>query len=366
MKTLNIGLVGCGTISSSYLKNCDRFPFMKVTALCDLSRELAEARSAEFGIDRILTLEELLDDPEIDIVLNLTPPAGHFPIARQTLSAGKHSFSEKPLAIEREEGRQLVKLAKDNNLRLGCAPDTVLGAGLQSARKFIDDGWIGRPLAASAFMLGPGVESWHPNPEFYYQRGAGPLFDMGPYYLSALIHLLGPAASVMGMTSRGYSERTITAQKRFGQKVPVEIDTHATASIRFAGGAVATIITSFEVQKTNLPRIEIYGERGTLIVPDPNTFGGGTLFGANRQNEWKELPLLYGYQENFRGLGLADMASGILHQRPHRANGDLAFHVLDILHAVYESSAEGRLVELETQPERPAPMPMGKPEGTLD
>lgn len=366
MKTLHIGVVGCGTISHTYLTNLKRFAFVKVEAVCDLSAELAKARAEEFGIKRILTLDEILSDPTIDLILNLTPPAGHYPITKRALEAGKHAFSEKPVAIRREESRELLELARKKNLRLGCAPDTVLGGGIQTARKLIDDGWIGRPLAASAFMLSPGVESWHPNPDFYYQEGAGPLYDMGPYYLTALFQLLGPIAEVAGMTSRGYAERTITTEKRFGEKIAVNVDTHTSVSLRFANGALGTLITSFEVRKSSLPRIEIYGETGSLIVPDPNNFGGGTLYAPNRKAEWQEMPVVFPYQDSFRGLGLAEMASAILNDRPHRANGDIAHHVLDVISAVYESSAGKCFLSPETQPERPSPMPLNITEGMLD
>jgi predicted dehydrogenase len=257
-------------------------------------------------------------------------------------------------------------LAKQKGVRVGGAPDTFLGAGLQTCRKLIDDGWIGQPVAATAFMLSHGPESWHPSPEFYYEVGGGPMFDMGPYYLTALVSLLGPVRRVSGSARISFSERLITSQPKYGQRVTVETPTHVVGVLDFAAGAIGAIITSFDVWAHNLPRIEIYGSEGSLSVPDPNTFGGPVRVRRAGANEWSDMPLTYGYAENSRGLGVADMAHALQSGRPHRANGDLTFHVLDIMHAVHEASAGGHYIELKSQCERPAAFPLDMPPRLLD
>jgi len=250
--------------------------------------------------------------------------------------------------------------------RVGNAPDTFLGAGLQTCRKLIDDGWIGEPVAATAFMMSPGHERWHPDPAFFYQRGGGPMFDMGPYYLTALVFLLGPVRRVTGSTRITRAQRTITSQPKYGQTIDVQVPTYVTGTLDFARGAIGTIITSFDTWAAELPRIEIYGAQGTLSVPDPNTFGGPVRVRRAGSSEWSEIPLTHPYTENSRGLGVADMAHAIHSGRAHRASSELAFHVLDIMCAIHDAADQDRHIPLESSCERPAPFPLGMLPGVLD
>jgi predicted dehydrogenase len=360
-----IGIIGCGNISGIYLQNIRRFHDLRLEACADLDMARAEAKAAAYNA-RALTVEQLLSDPSVDIVLNLTIPKAHAEVAAATLQAGKHIYSEKPLSVSRDQAAGLIELARARHLRIGCAPDTFLGGGLQTCRKLIDDGWIGTPVAATAFMLCHGHESWHPDPAFYYQRGGGPMLDMGPYYLSALVSLLGPIRRVTGSTRITFPTRTITSQPRYGTTIDVEVPTHLAAILDFAQGAVATLVTSFDVWAANVPVIEIYGTAGTLGVPDPNEFCGPVRLRRAGAQDWADLPLSHGYLENSRGLGLADMAQAIRSGTPHRASGELAFHVLDVMESVGTASCEGRHVELASTCTRPAPLPLNVVEASID
>jgi predicted dehydrogenase len=361
----NVGIIGCGNISDTYFKNCAKFENLRVAACADLDASRAAAKAATYNI-RALTVPDLLNDPEVDLVINLTVPQAHTEVNLAALAAGKHVYTEKPLAVAREDGRRTLEAAQTKGLRVGSAPDTFLGAGLQTCRKLIDDGVIGEPVAATAFMLGHGPESWHPDPEFFYKAGAGPMFDMGPYYLTALISLLGPVRRVTGSARISFAERTITSQPHYGKKIVVETPTHLAAVLDLTRGPVATLITSFDVWGGNVPRIEIYGSEGSLSVPDPNTFGGTIKLRRANAKEWEDVAYTHGYAQNSRGLGTADLAQAIASGRPHRASGALAYHVLDIMHAVHEASREGRHIELTSGVERPAPLPVGLPEGQVD
>jgi predicted dehydrogenase len=364
-KPVKVGIVGCGTISAIYLKNARWLSAIEVAACADLFIERAEARAAEYGVPKACGVAELLADPAIEIVLNLTIPNAHAEIALAALEAGKSVYNEKPLAIGRADGRRLLALAAEKGLRVGCAPDTFLGGGIQTCRKLIDDGAIGQPVAAVAFMVNHGPEHWHPDPDFYYQIGAGPMFDMGPYYLTTLVNLIGPVRRVTGSAQITTAERTITSEPKFGTTIRVNTPTHVAGLLDFAGGAVGTIITSFDVWGSTLPRIEIYGTEGTLSVPDPNTFGGPVRLNRARQQGWEDVPLAYGYAENSRGLGVADMAAAIRSGRPHRASGALAYHVLDLMHAFHDASRMGTHIEVASTCDRPAPLPLGLAPGEV-
>lgn len=366
MNKVKVGVVGCGNISGIYFDNLTKlFVNTEVYACSDLVEERAKAAAEKYNIPNILTTEELLKNEDIQIVLNLTVPKIHFEVCKQALLAGKHVYVEKPLSLSMEQGNELVSLAKEKNLMIGCAPDTFLGGGLQTCRKLIEDGFIGTPVAATAFMVCHGHESWHPDPEFYYELGGGPMFDMGPYYLTALVSLLGEAKTVCGMTKVTFPQRTITSAKKFGKIVDVEVPTHVAGTIEFKSGAIATMITSFDIWSSTLPRIEIYGSLGTLIVPDPNTFGGPVLLRPAQSNEFKEIPLTHIYAENSRGIGVADMANCIQKGGTPRACGDLANHVLEIMHAFHISSDTKKYVDLQTGCEQPKPLPLGLIKGSI-
>ncbi len=352
-----VGVIGCGSISKIYFETLRRFSHVEVVACADINSQASRARAEEFSIPKCCSPEELLADGQIDAVVNLTIPQAHVGVDIATLEAGKHVFSEKPLALNLEEARRVSRLAAERNLRLGCAPDTVLGAGIQTCRKLVDDGAIGKPLVFVANMLCGGHETWHPNPEFYYQPGGGPLFDMGPYYLHALINLLGPVKSLVASATACYAERIITSQPKYGSRIKVEVPTHLIAILEFHSGVVGTLTVSFDVKSPhNNPRIEIYGETGSLSVPDPNGFGGRVLLGPAGQDQWNEIALSHPYFEESRGLGLIDLLDALKTGRPHRANDIIALHAVEIMQAIHESAHEGRRITLTTSCERPLPM----------
>jgi len=366
MEKIKVGIIGTGNISGIYFQNGNRFESMEVVACADLDVERAKAKAAEHGI-RGCSVEELLADPDIRMVVNLTIPQAHASVNEQALNAGKHVYVEKPFAVTREEGLRVLELAKSKGLLVGGAPDTFLGGGIQTAVKLLEDGWIGTPVGATAFMVCGGHESWHPAPEFYYQVGGGPMFDMGPYYLTALVALLGPIARVTGSARISFPERTITSQPKFGRKVKVETPTHVAGIMDFAAGPIGTLLTSFDVRGGSLlPRIEVYGSEGTLLVPDPNGFGGPVRVWRAGSREWSDIPLTHGKTENARGVGAADMAKAIATGRKHRADGELAYHVLEAMHGFHDASEQGAHYAMKSSCERPAPLPMGLADFGLD
>ena len=366
VRPVKVGVIGCGNISGIYFKNLKAFGVTEVVACSDLIPERSRSKVEEFGMGRACTTEELLADPEIEIAVNLTTPDKHYAVCLQSLQAGKSTHVEKPLSITREQGQELLKTAEAKGLKVGGAPDTFLGAGIQTCRKLIDDGWTGEPMGAAAVMLCHGHESWHPDPGFYYKVGGGPMFDMGPYYLTALISLMGPIKSVAGSTRITFPERLITSQPKSGTRVTVDVPTHVAGLINFASGAIGTITTSFDVWATNVPCIEIYGTEGTLAVPDPNGFGGPVRLRRMNASEWTEMPLTHGYADNSRGIAVADMAYALRSGREHRASGHLAYHVLEAMHGFHDASNEGRNYEMKSTCARPAPLPGNLPAYELD
>lgn len=358
MEKVRIGILGLGAISGIYLKNLtELFQEVEIAGVYDLVPEKVDAVKAEYGIQKSYSsMDELLHDPEIEIVLNLTRPFEHYETTRAALLAGKHVYSEKPLAVTYEEGVGLVALAREKGLLLGAAPDTFLGAGIQTCRRLIDGGFIGRPIGASARMICRGHESWHPSPAFYYQRGGGPMMDMGPYYLTALVNLLGRVDTLTGVTAKSFDARTITSQPLYGQTVQVDVPTHINGIMNFENGAVATITTTFDVYYDRSAELEVYGTKGTLRAPDPNCFGGPVLLLRPEDGEFKEIPLTFDYKENSRGLGIADMAKALREGREMRAGCQQALHVLEVMTAFEKSSRTGKLVQLESPYDRKSPM----------
>ena len=260
----------------------------------------------------------------------------------------------------------MVEAAEQQKLLLGCAPDTFLGGAHQTCRKLIDDGWIGRPVAGTAFMMGHGHESWHPNPAFYYDFGGGPMLDMGPYYLTTLVNMLGPARRVCACTARSFEERITTSEPHYGEKIPVKVETHQAGTIEFCNGAIITVIMSFDVWRHSCPCIEIHGSEGTLSVPNPNCFGGDIRLFRPGNDDWHNITNAYGYNENMRGIGVADMAYALRSGRQNRCSGSLAYHVLEIMTSFEKSSTDGRFIELESSCERPQAFPLGLLHGSLD
>lgn len=361
-----VGIIGCGNISGIYFQAGHTFRAIQVVACADLDREKAEAKAREFGVQAASSTEELLNDARVEIVLNLTVPGAHFSVSRAALEARKHVYVEKPLSLTLAEGRELVELAAERGLRLGGAPDTFLGGGHQTCRKLIDDGAIGEPIGAAAFMLCHGHESWHPDPEFYYKLGGGPMFDMGPYYLTALVNLMGPVRRITGATRVTFQQRTVTSAPKRGTVIDVEVPTHVAGVLEFASGAIGTITTSFDVWASRLPCLEVYGSEGSLSVPDPNGFGGPVQSRAKTDQEWNEARLPYGYLENSRGLGVADMAQAIQAGRQHRANGELMLHVLEIMHGIHAAADTGTRYMMTTSVDRPALLPLGLAHGIVE
>ncbi|MCL2096212.1 MAG: Gfo/Idh/MocA family oxidoreductase [Oscillospiraceae bacterium] len=366
-KKIKAGVVGCGVISEIYMSNItNRFKNLEIVATMDLIKERAEQRASQFNIPKVHELEDFYKDPEIELVVNLTTPQSHYDVDMRSLKAGKHVYSEKPFALNKKDGKEIIELAKSKNLLVGCAPETFLGGGLQMCRKLIVDGWIGTPVAATAFMMCHGHESWHPDPGFYYDFGGGPMFDMGPYYLTALVSMLGPVEKVAGTTKISFPTRRATCKEKYGEIIKVNVPTYVAGSLTFKSGAIGTIITTFDVWDSHLPNIEIYGSEGSLRVPDPNTFGGPVLYKKPGMDEWREIPVVFSHQENSRGIGVSDMAQSILNKRTHRAHGDMANHVLDIMCSIHDSSDTDKIITLDTSFELPAPFPQGLPDGVLD
>jgi predicted dehydrogenase len=362
---VGVGIIGCGNISAAYLKAAKVFPVLDIRALADIDPAAAAARGREFGIPAA-SVDALLADPAIEIVVNLTIPRAHVAVGLAAVAHGKHVHSEKPLGVTVAEARQLVAAAAAKGVRLGAAPDTFLGGAQQTCRKLIDAGAIGAPLAGTAFFMCPGHERWHPSPAFYYLPSGGPMLDMGPYYVTALVNLLGPVGRVAGITARARAERLVTSEPLKGTRIPVEVATHAAGTLEFVAGAVVTIAMSFDVARHRHRPIELYGAAGAMSVSDPNHFGGDIEI-ATAGEDWRKVPTEHAHADgNYRIIGVADMARAIRAGRPHRASGDLAFHVLEVMEAVQVSSDAGRHVTIESRPERPAMLPTTLATGELD
>ena len=354
-----IGIIGCGNISSVYLKAPQLFDILQVVACADIDLERARSQAEKYGVPKVCTVDELLADPEIEIVVNLTVPNAHAEVALQAIAVGKAIYGEKPLASQRADGKAILEAAHAKQVRVGNAPDTFLGGGFQTCIQLINDGQIGTPIAATAFKLNHGMEHWHPDPYFFYQPGAGPMFDVGPYYLTALIAMMGPIRRVTASMQTTFAERTVTSEPKYGTKIPVNTPTHIAGILEFASGAIGTILTSFDAWHQRLPFIEIYGTEGTLSTPDPNRFDGPVYIRRANDEAWREVPLTHGYTSNARGLGVADMAYAMRSDRLHRANGEMAYHVLDIIESFMQSATEGRHITLNSTCTRPEPLKLG-------
>jgi predicted dehydrogenase len=355
-------VVGCGTVSAPYLQNMNASPLLQVVACADEVPERARARAAEFSVPRACSVEELLADPAVELVVNLTIPTAHAGINLAALAAGKHVYCEKPLATTREDGLRILEAAEASRLTVACAPDTVLGAGIQTCLRLLNKGELGDPLAASGFVLGRGPENWHPNPAFFYQPGGGPLFDMGPYYVTTLVVLLGAVRQVSGMAKILYPERTPDTGPHKGETFKVSTPTFVAAQIEFESGAQATLVTSYGIWGTDLPHLQLYCSDGILGVPDPNTFGGPVKVRSNYDEEgWREVPLRYHHtdpRKNCRGLGVAETALAIRARRPPRLSGELAYHVLDVMESIVESHSSGRHVKVHSTCRRMPALPL--------
>jgi len=351
--TLAIGIVGAGNIAPAYLRNLTRARGVRIAGIADVDADAARRRADEFGL-AAMTLDELLAS-DAGVILNLTPPLSHHPIGMRALAAGRHYFTEKPLAATFAQGRELVALARAKGLRLGCAPDTFLGAGGQTVREALDAGAIGAVRHGYAFFMNHGPDHWHPNPAFFYQPGAGPLFDVGVYHLTHLVNHLGPIRSARAVAHTTHAVRTIALGPRKGERIPVAVPTHVISHLAFAGGAQIVLTSSFDVWKHDHHPFEFYGDDGTLLGPDPNKFGG-IVRTAKPLGEWARYASRRPYHANARGLGLVDMVRAIDENRPHRCSDALALHVLEAMEASLRSAESGAAVALTTSCERPAPL----------
>ncbi|HSI56455.1 MAG TPA: Gfo/Idh/MocA family oxidoreductase [Ideonella sp.] len=348
-----LGIIGVGNIFPAYLKTLQRSRLFDIVGVADGMPAAAKRRAQEFGL-RALSVERLLAS-DAQVVLNLTPPLAHHEVGLQVLGAGKHLFTEKPLAASFKQGKELAAQARRRGLRLGCAPDTFLGAGAQALRALVDAGTVGPIRHGTAHFMNHGPDDWHPNPGFFYRHGAGPMFDMGVYYLTHLVHALGPVRSVRGSAGATHARRLVRAGDNAGQAISVEVPTHFVSQLQFAGGAQITLTASFDVwQHTHAP-IELYGDEGTLLGHDPNRFGGTVRY-ARQREPWQRAPGGRPYTTNARGIGLIDMALAIAEQREHRCSGALALHVLEVMDAALEAGRSGRAQTLTTTCERPAPL----------
>lgn len=391
MRKVKVGIIGCGVICQTYLRNLTQiFEMIEVEAVADMFIEKAKQVAEQFNVPKAYSVDELLADKEVEIVVNLTIPIAHKEINMKALNAGKHVYCEKPLALNLEDAKETIDLANEKGLLLGCAPDTFLGAGLQTCRKIIEEGWIGTPIGATANLVSRGHETWHPAPEFYYKKGAGPMLDMGPYYITALVSLLGPIDKVSCFAKKTFDKRIITSQPLRGKEIEVDVLTHYAGLMEFKNGVIANINVSFDVWLSNLPCIEIFGTEGTLVVPDPNMFGGPVkLLRGNSMVDsiegldvgeavekihseamfdfFKDMPLAYNKTgDNMRGMGLLDMAYSIVEGREHRTNTELVYHVMEALSSFDISAKEGTTYKMTTTCEQPKPIPTGLQIGSLD
>ncbi|WP_309398508.1 Gfo/Idh/MocA family protein [Cerasicoccus maritimus] len=363
---IGIGIIGCGNISQAYFNGAKLFEVLEVVSCADVNMDVAKAK-AEENECLAQTVDELLANPDVQLVINLTIPAVHAEVSLAALNAGKHVHSEKPLAVTLEDAKKVLETAKAKGLLVGCAPDTFLGGGIQTCRKLIDDGWLGDIKSGTAFLMSRGPESWHPNPTFFYEVGAGPMFDMGPYYITALVSLLGPVKRVSAVTTKAFEERIATCKEQFGKLLPVEIPTHYSGVLEFHSGAVINMTISFDVHKHGHSPIEIYGTEGSLKVPDPNTFDGPISLWTAATKEWQETPFSHPYRMNSRSIGAADLAYAILSdgKHKHRASGELAYHALEVMHSFQKASEAGAAVTIESCPEQPSALPLQLIEGRL-
>lgn len=363
-RELGVGIIGCGNISTAYFTLAPLFKGIKVVACSDINMNAAELRAEEFGV-KAQTVDELLANPEVDVVVNLTIPDAHYPVSKQILEAGKHVYSEKPLVLTLEQGEDLRRIAKEKGLSVGCAPDTFLGGSHQLARQYIDQGGIGRVTSGTCHVMSPGMEMWHPNPDFFFLPGGGPILDLGPYYIANLINLIGPVKRVGALTSMASETRTITSEPRNGETIPVKTPTNIHALLEFVNGATITLSASWDVWCHRHANMELYGTDGSIFVPDPNFFGG-VVEATGRNKEIKPLDVwdhpfgidnqesLQGPRANYRTAGLADMALAILEGRDARCSLDRVLHGVDVMTAILKSGATGEFITLSTTCTQPA------------
>ncbi len=367
-RTNRIGIIGCGNISDTYFTLAPLFKGLAIVACADIKAPLAKAKAETYGV-AAMSVDGLLKSDEVDTVINLTVPAAHYDVTLSILSAGKNAYTEKPLALSAAAAKKLVGEADRRGVKLGGAPDTFLGGAPQLARRLIDKGAIGAVIGGSAYVMSRGMEHWHPNPGFFFKPGAGPIFDIGPYYLTTLVSLLGPVRSVTAMAKKGFPERLVTAEGPMkGKKIKVTTPTTINAVLEFANGAQVTLGASWDVWKHGHPNpIELYGEKGSMLVPDPNFFGG-TLATSDGAGDYvlaetdtepfgaPNWPAAAPRQANYRMIGVADLVDAANRDREPRCSGRLAAHVVEVMESILLAAAERRHVRIRSSVERPAPL----------
>ena len=365
-KTLAVGIIGCGNISAAYLKLVPLFRGIEICAVADIDMDAARARAAEFGV-QARTVKELLAQPDTIIIINLTVPGAHYKVSKRILEAGKHVYSEKPLTLTTAEAKDLLKIATKKELKVACAPDTFLGGAHQQARKAIDDGMLGKITSGTAHVMNQGMEHWHPNPDFFFKPGGGPILDMGPYYIANLINLIGPVKRVAALTGMARKSRVISSAPRKGGKIAVKTPTSIQAIVEFVSGAQVTLSASWDVFAHRHQNMELYGTKGAIFVPDPNFFGGDvrlagsdgvvkTLEPWNHPFGVDNHTSSQGPVANYRAAGLADMAAGILANRDIRCGIERALHTVDVMTSILKSGETGKFVDIKSTCTRPRPL----------
>lgn len=355
---LRVALIGAGNISAIYVKMLGQLPGVRVVGVADVIADKAVEVAATSPGARAMTVDEAASGAsDVDLAVNLTIPSAHAEMTLAAIEGGRHVYTEKPFATTSHDGKKILTAAKAKDVRVGCAPDTVLGTGVQTARQIIDSGRVGEAVAASAFFIGRGPDNWHPNPDFFYQQGAGPLYDVGPYYIATLLQLLGPVRRVTAFARPSWKERTVSSGVNVGHVIEVDVDTHITASLEHESGALSTLIATFDVHSSRVPRVEIWGADGSVSVPDPNTFAGDVdVFTPG--GTWETSPRTAGIKDTQRGTGVADMARAIRHDEPHRASAEMGYHGLDVMESIIQAAHDGKAVDIDSTFERPALMPL--------
>ena len=355
MKNYNVAIIGCGAIAKNYLKYSREAygDYFTITTATDILPEKAKAFAEEYGVEKFGTPELAYNDPEIDIVINLTVPMAHEEVTVRALESGKHVYTEKPLACTREGMKRIIETSKRCGKRVGCAPDSFMSAPAQTAKKAIEEDWIGEPIAINAICAMRGNEYWRPDADFFYKEGAGPMMDMAPYYLNMFINLVGSVESVSVMSKMTWPERTIKVAPRRGEKIEVEVPTFVSSALRFRNGVIATFVNSFDIWGTKQPYIEVYGEKGTMVIPDPNKYKGDVLVRRFKDSEWRELPQFIEYANYGRGIGIVDMIRSIEADIPHKTGLDMAYHATDVIFAMDEAGKAHKEISIDSSAEKP-------------
>tara|TARA_B100001123_G_C15321126_1_gene1027934 strand:- start:2130 stop:3212 length:1083 start_codon:yes stop_codon:yes gene_type:complete len=360
---MKLGIIGCGNISDAYFSGSISAKNISIIACSDINNDTAIKKAEMYDIEA-LNISELLSNNEIELIINITNPQSHKEVTLSILNSGKHAYSEKPLALSVSDGLEIIKASKDTGYRIGCAPDTFLGSGIQSTIKGLNEHKIGNIFGGSVMFLCPGHESWHPNPEFYYLKGGGPVMDMAVYYITALVNMLGPVKSVLGKVTNGFEKRVCTSEERNGDILKVEVPTHSTSILEFSSGVIINMVMSFDVQNSDITPFQLWGTHGTMNVPDPNTFEGRPMIKMKDEDNWRSLN--YNFAINSRIFGVVDMVRALKDNRPHRANGDLALHVLETMIACEKSSAIGKPIKIQNICEIPKPLGLGLKKWEID